>query len=68
MILGVILIALGCLGLVYQGITFWTRKKVVDAGPLQVDATTPTTVWIPPALSAVLIALGIVALLFSRVP
>ena len=65
MILGLILIALGCLSLVYQGITVWTRKKVIDAGPLQVDASTPTTVWIPPAVSAVLIGLGVVALLFA---
>ena len=63
MILGGILIALGCLGLLYQGVTFWTRKKIVDAGPLQVDAVTPKTVWIPPAISLALIFLGIVALL-----
>jgi len=62
-VLGLILIVLGCLSLIYQGFTVWTRKKVIDAGPLQVDASTPTTVWIPPTISAVLIGAGIVALL-----
>ena len=64
-VLGLVLIVLGVLGLVYQGITVWTRKKVVDAGPLQVDAATPTTVWIPPTVAGALIVLGVVTLLFS---
>jgi len=64
-ILGLVLIVLGVLGLVYQGFTVWTRKKVVDAGPLQVDAATPTTVWVPPALALGAVVLGVVALLLG---
>jgi Na+-transporting methylmalonyl-CoA/oxaloacetate decarboxylase gamma subunit len=37
---GVVLIALGILAVVYQGITYTTRKKVVDIGRIQ--ATTKT--------------------------
>lgn len=64
-ILGIVLIVLGALGLLYQGVTVWRRKRVVDAGPLQVDATTPTTVWFPPAVAVALVAIGIVALILG---
>jgi hypothetical protein len=34
-IVGVALIILGVLALAYQGITYTTREKVIDLGPLQ---------------------------------
>jgi hypothetical protein len=39
-LVGVVLIVLGVLALAYQGITYTTREKVVDLGPLtaSVDA------------------------------
>lgn len=64
-VLGIVLIVLGVLGLVYQGVTVWRRKRVVDAGPLQVDASTPTTVWVPPAVAIGLIVVGLVALILG---
>ena len=64
-ILGIVLILLGTAGLFYQGITFWTRKNIVDAGPIQIDGTSPTTVWIPPVVSVGLLVLGIILLLLG---
>lgn len=62
-ILGILLVGLGVLGLFYQGVTFWTRKKIIDAGPIQIDGTTPSTVWIPPAVSIGMLVTGAVLLL-----
>jgi uncharacterized membrane protein YidH (DUF202 family) len=64
-ILGIVLIVLGFLGLVYQGVTVWRRTRVVDAGPLKVDASTPTTVWVPSTVAVALIVIGIVALILG---
>ena len=44
-VLGVLLIVLGVISLAYQGITYTTRKKVVDLGPIQ--ATTEQHKTIP---------------------
>ena len=64
-IIGIILIALGTLGLIYQGFTYVTREKVVDAGPIQVTADREKTVWVPPLVSGVAIAAGAAMLAFS---
>ena len=42
-ILGMLLVVLGLLGLLYGGLS-WTRKdKVIDAGPIEVTADKPVT-------------------------
>jgi hypothetical protein len=56
---GVLLIILGAVALVYQGITYTTSKKVVDAGPLQITHKEDHTVPLPPVLGVVAIAGGI---------
>jgi hypothetical protein len=56
---GVLLIILGAVALVYQGITYTTNKKVVDAGPLQITHKENHTVPLPPVLGVVAIAGGI---------
>ena len=37
-LIGIVLIVLGVLGLAFGGFTYTTREKVVDLGPLQVNA------------------------------
>jgi hypothetical protein len=37
-LIGIALIALGLIALVYQGITYTTREKAVDLGPLKITA------------------------------
>jgi hypothetical protein len=34
MLIGIVLIALGMIALMYQGITYTTREKAVNLGPL----------------------------------
>ena len=35
-LIGIILIVIGIIAFAYQGITYTTREKVVDLGPIQV--------------------------------
>jgi hypothetical protein len=59
-IIGVILIALGITAFVYQGITYTTREKVVDIGPIKVTAEKTKTIPLPPILGAIALVGGIV--------
>jgi len=58
--LGLILVILGALALGYQGFTYVTKEKVVDAGPVQVTADKQNTVWIPPVVGGIAVAAGLV--------
>lgn len=63
---GVILLVLGIVALAYQGITYTTREKAVDLGPVQV--TTETTQKIPLSpLVGVIALIGGIALLTLNV-
>ena len=59
MLLGIVFIALGCLGLVYQGMTFVTKKKLAQAGHSEVNEDTTATVWFPPIVAATLLIAGL---------
>jgi hypothetical protein len=60
-VIGLILVLAGALVLGYQGFTYFTHEKVVDAGPIQVTAEKEHFVYLPPILGGV--ALGAGALL-----
>ena len=60
MLIGIVLIALGLIALVYQGITYTTREKVVDLGPLKITAQKEKTIPLPPILGGLALAGGIV--------
>ena len=62
-IVGIILIALGVIALAYQGITYTTKEKIVDIGPLKVEATKEKTIPLPPVLGGVAVAAGVVLLI-----
>ena len=59
-LLGIALIALGLIALVYQGITYTTREKVVDIGPLKITADREKTLPLSPILGGLALAGGIV--------
>lgn len=61
-IIAIILIALGIAAFAYQGITFTTREKVVDVGPIQVTADKTRTIPLPPIVGAIALVGGIVLL------
>ena len=66
MIAAIILIALGVVALAYQGITYTTRNKAVDLGPIQVTTEKTKTIPLPPIVGAVALVGGVVLLVMNR--
>jgi hypothetical protein len=69
-LVGIVLIVLGVIALAYQGINYTTSetKKVVDLGPLKVDATVEKqhSIPLPPILGVASLAGGVVLLIFAN--
>lgn len=65
-LIGVVLIALAIITFAYQGITYTTREKVVDLGPVQVTAEKTKTIPLPPIVGAIALLGGIVLLVMGR--
>jgi hypothetical protein len=65
-IIGVILIVIGVIALAYQGITYTKTERVVDLGPLKVDAKREKTIPLPPILGGAALLGGVVLLIASR--
>lgn len=59
-LVGVALIILGVLALAYQGITYTTREKVVDLGPLKVTADRERSIPLPPVVGVLALVGGVV--------
>lgn len=64
-LLGIILIVIGIAAFAYQGITYTTREKVVDLGPLQVTADKTRTLPLPPIVGGIALVGGIVLLVMG---
>jgi len=62
-VFGVLLVVLGLVALIYQGITYTTRETVIDIGPLHATAEREKTVPLPPVLGIVAVAGGVALLL-----
>jgi len=65
-LVGIVLIVLGVLALVYQGIQYTTRDKLIDIGPLKVTATEKKNIPLPPIVGGVAIIAGIALILVER--
>ena len=64
-VLGIALVILGLAGLIYGGVS-WTRKdKVVDMGPVEITADTRESLPLPPLVGGVMLLAG-VALLMKK--
>jgi hypothetical protein len=57
---GIVLIALGVIALVYQGVTYTTRETVIDLGPLKAEVEKRKTLPLPPILGVLAVAGGVV--------
>jgi hypothetical protein len=62
-IAGAILLVFGLVALAYQGLTYTTRERVIDIGPLKVDADRERTIPLPPIVGGVAVAAGVVLLI-----
>jgi hypothetical protein len=65
MLIGIILIVVGVMAFAYQGISYTTREKVVDLGPLQVSADKTRTLPLPPIVGGIALVGGIVLLVMG---
>jgi len=65
-LIGIILIVLGIVAFAYQGITYTTREKVVDLGPIQVTSETTKTLPLSPILGGIALVGGIVVLVVGN--
>jgi hypothetical protein len=65
-LLAVVLIALGIGAFSYQAITYTTKEKVVDIGPLTVTAEKTKTIPLPPIVGAIALAGGIMLLVMKK--
>jgi hypothetical protein len=62
-LVGVLLIALGLVALVYQGITYTSRETLIDIGPLHATADRQKTLTLPPVLGIAAVAGGVALLM-----
>jgi UDP-N-acetylmuramyl pentapeptide phosphotransferase/UDP-N-acetylglucosamine-1-phosphate transferase len=65
-LLGIILVVLGVLVLVYQGIQYTTKEKILDIGSIKLSADTKKTIPLPPIVGGVAIVVGIALILVER--
>ena len=61
-LIAIILIAIGIVAFAYQGITYTTKEKVVDIGPIHMTAEKTKTLPLPPIVGAIALVGGIVLL------
>ena len=62
-VLGIALIILGVVAFAYQGITYTTREKVLDVGPLQATVDKEQTIPLPPLVGGLALVGGIALLI-----
>jgi len=58
LIVGLILIVFGVLSLGYEGITYVSREKVAEVGPIEVRADRQRTIWLSPVVGVIALAAG----------
>jgi hypothetical protein len=57
---GIALIVIGVMALAYQGISYTTRERVADIGPVEVTKETKKTIPLSPLLGGLALAGGVV--------
>lgn len=63
---GIALIVVAVIAFAYQGISYTTREKVVDLGPLQMTAERTRTLPLTPIVGTVALVGGIALLVVGR--
>ena len=59
-LVGIALIVLGIVAFAYKGITYTSREKIIDIGPIQATADTQKTIPLSPLLGGLALVGGIV--------
>jgi hypothetical protein len=64
-VVAMILIALGLMALAFQGFQYTTKEKVVDLGPIEINADKTHGVVLSPIVGLAAVAGGIALLVFA---
>ena len=67
-ILAIVLIVVGLVALAYEGITYTTREKVLEVGPITATKETKKTIPLPPILGGAALVCGVVLLIAAARP
>jgi uncharacterized membrane protein len=59
MVAGIALILLGIVGLSYNQITYTSKEKILDIGPIQATAEKEKSIPLPPLLGGLVLVAGI---------
>ncbi|HSR49670.1 MAG TPA: DUF3185 domain-containing protein [Acidobacteriota bacterium] len=65
-IIGVILIIVGVLGLIYQGIPYSEKEQVAELGPLEIEAEQEKSLPVHPIIGGILLAGGVILVITDR--
>jgi len=65
-LVGIVLIVLGVVALAYQGVTYTTREKIIDVGPLEATVDRQKTIPLSPVLGVLALAGGIILVVTGR--
>jgi len=65
-IAGIVLILLGVVALMYQGITYTKTEKLLDFGPIHATTETQKTIPLPPVVGGLALVGGIVVLVLGE--
>jgi hypothetical protein len=64
--IGIILIVLGLVGLIYGGVTWTQREKVVDLGPIEVTQEERKSLPLPPIAGGICLVAGVLLLVAGK--
>ena len=56
---GIVLIVLGVLALIYQGVTYTTRENVFKLGPIEANREERKTIPLPPVVGGIALVAGV---------
>ena len=62
-VMGILLTVIGVISLIYQGVPFTTREKVIEFGPVQAYREKKKTIPLPPIIGVLAIGGGILLIL-----
>lgn len=62
-IVGIVLVVLGVAGLAYGGLSWTSREKIVDAGPIEITTDKTERLPLPPLAGGLMLVAGVVLIL-----
>ncbi|MCF6157438.1 MAG: DUF3185 domain-containing protein [wastewater metagenome] len=63
--IGIALIVFGIISLVYEGITYTTKEKVLEVGPVEATAEKTRKIPVPPIVGGISLAGGIALIIIG---